>query len=71
MKNERSVSQLRLDNKITHHWLIETPNGPTSKGECLIHPGEIKHFPTAFADTVKSDSDPLRKKGGYSTPHLT
>lgn len=70
MEDERSISQLRLDNKITHHWRIETPNGPTSKGECLIHQGEIRHFPNAFADTMKTSSDPLRKKGRYSTPHL-
>lgn len=70
MENEKSVYQLRLDNRITHHWRIETPNGPTSKGECLIHRGEIKHFPNAFDDTMKTSSDPSRKKSRYSTPHL-
>lgn len=67
MENERSASQLRLGDNMTHHWIIKTPNGPTSRGRCLIHRGEIRDFPTAFADTIKTGSDPLRKKGRYST----
>lgn len=69
MESEKSVSQLRLDNKITHHWQIEPANGRTSKGKCLIHPGEIRRFFNAVEDTTETSSDPLRRRGGYSTSH--
>ncbi len=36
-----------------HHWLIEPPSGPTSKGVCKIC-GEVKIFDNILADLLST-----------------
>ena len=47
-----------------HHWLIEPPEGPTSKGVCKLC-GEIKMFDNILADLLSiSDSVTPSEPGG-------
>jgi hypothetical protein len=39
-----------------HHWLIEPPNGPTSKGVCKIC-GEVKFFDNILADLMLNNDN--------------
>ena len=44
-----------------HHWLIEPPDGPTSKGVCKLC-GEVKVFDNVLADLLQNvdSSSPLK-----------
>ena len=37
-----------------HHWIIEPPNGPVSKGVCKLC-GEVKMFDNILADLMLND----------------
>lgn len=37
-----------------HHWIIEPPNGPVSKGVCKLC-GEVKVFDNILADLMLND----------------
>lgn len=39
-----------------HHWLIEPPNGPTSKGVCKLC-GEVKVFDNLLADLMLNNDN--------------
>jgi hypothetical protein len=41
-----------------HHWLIEPPNGPTSKGVCKLC-GEVKFFDNILADLMLNNDNPV------------
>ena len=38
-----------------HHWIIEAPSGPVSKGRCKLC-GELKEFSNAAMDLVWDDT---------------
>lgn len=51
-----------------HHWLIEPPSGPTSKGMCKLC-GEVKVFDNILADLLSAKdasalSEPANVVGG-------
>lgn len=51
-----------------HHWLIEPPSGPTSKGMCKLC-GEVKVFDNILADLLSTKdasalSEPANVVGG-------
>ena len=39
-----------------HHWVIEPPNGPTSKGVCKLC-GELKLFDNILADLMSNNDN--------------
>ncbi|HXH20391.1 MAG TPA: hypothetical protein VNN10_00045 [Dehalococcoidia bacterium] len=39
-----------------HHWLIETPDGPTSEGRCK-RCGEKKSFLNVFEDVLQAQQE--------------
>jgi hypothetical protein len=54
----------------THHWRIESPNGPTSHGVCR-HCGAERAFPTSsYADVWHGDPGKARREqaAGSTTP---
>ena len=40
----------------SHHWLIEPPSGPTSKGVCKLC-GEVKVFDNILADLMLNNDN--------------
>lgn len=61
MATERSISELKSQGLIKHHWVIEPPNGPTSEAVCKMH-GEIRRYHNAFEDTIREGRNPLKYK---------
>lgn len=41
----------------THFWLIDTPAGPTSPGQCK-RCGEVKEFPNSLTEFQYGDDEP-------------
>ena len=56
MKTGTGVLMERPSKKGTcrHHWIIEPPNGPVSKGVCKLC-GEVKMFDNILADLMLND----------------
>ena len=51
-----------------HYWLIESPNGPTSKGECK-HCGEERVFKNSIQITSwESDGNHAHRSHGVAAP---
>ena len=51
----------------SHHWLIESPNGPESTGECKIC-GEIRMFKNSIQITSWESDGSQHRAQGASTP---
>ena len=50
-----------------HHWVIESPNGPTSTGECKVC-GEIREFKNSIQITSwESDGNHLHRTQSLSS----
>lgn len=63
-KETRPVSEMVESGEVLHRWTIETPNGPTSIGVCLLHK-HTKTFSNSLPDV--SLKDRMRSKGQYQT----
>ena len=50
----RTLKKKEQKVKCVHYWLIESPDGPISKGEC-IHCGEERRFINAFVVALKRE----------------
>ena len=54
----------------SHYWLIESPNGPTSTGECKVC-GEVRVFKNSIQITSwESDGNHHRAQGATSPAAL-
>jgi len=62
MKEQSMANQTELA-ECAHHWIIETPNGPTSIGECRIC-RERKEFPNSLAHTGWEKEAPTKPNVG-------
>lgn len=45
-----------VENACRHHWLIDRPSGPVSKGTCRVC-GEIREFRNYFEGSYWGDDD--------------
>ena len=45
-----------------HHWLIETPDGPVSKGVCK-YCGVVRYFDNTLQDKYSAESTPREMMG--------
>ena len=51
----------------SHHWVIESPNGPTSTGECKIC-GKVREFKNSIQITSwESDGNHLHRAHGLAS----
>lgn len=50
-----------------HHWLIETPNGPTCRGRCRAC-GAEREFPTVPEDNLWLDVGTVRSEHPFQSP---
>jgi hypothetical protein len=44
-----------------HHYIVDTPNGPTSEGRCKIC-GNVKKFPNYIEESFVSDFNVRRER---------
>ena len=51
----------------SHYWLIESPNGPTSTGECQ-NCGEVREFKNSIQITSWESDGSHHRAHGVSTP---
>jgi len=52
----------------SHHWVIESPNGPTSNGICKVC-GVVREFKNSIQVTSwESDGNHLHRSQAVSTP---
>ncbi len=42
----------------THHWMIDSPNGPTSLGRCRDC-DEVREFPNSCEDTIRVNNSDI------------
>ena len=55
-----------LESQCNHHWIIESPNGPTSIGECRIC-GEVREFKNSIQITSwESEGSHLHRAQGVA-----
>ena len=55
-----------LEPECNHHWIIESPNGPTSVGSCRIC-GEIREFKNSIQITSwESEGSHIHRARGLS-----
>jgi hypothetical protein len=68
MEMKRVVEQLeiRVKGECGHYWLIESPDGPISKGRCKLC-GVEKEFSNSWTDSESPDSE----NSVFSLPELT
>ena len=46
-----TVTQEQYQEECVHHWMIDSPSGPASRGVCRKC-GQEKDFPNAIADSL-------------------
>ena len=52
-----AVLQMAMTTECKHHWIISTPNGPVTPGQCEIC-YEEKDFPTPYMQTTYDKEQP-------------
>ncbi len=52
-----------MDLECNHHWLIASPNGPTSQGRCKLC-GQHANFNNSFAETGWDGNGAHRRRVG-------
>ena len=56
-----------VESECNHHWIIESPNGPTSIGECRIC-GEVREFKNSIQITSwESEGSHLHRTQGIAS----
>ncbi len=60
------VNRVRLEDFMcTHHWVIDSPNGPVSRGVCKLC-GQAREFANTIESTWSSWRSTTRGAGGVS-----
>ena len=65
-QSQETTTSIQTQEQCVHHWIIDPPEGPVSKGACKLC-GEEKEFPNDLSYSWKEDNkDEIKEEDLFS-----